>query len=152
MKIIAHRANINGPNLYNENQKSSISNCIDSGFEVEIDVRLVNGKLYLGHDNPDQIITKRELDQIKNKLWIHCKNLDAFTFFNKINEKFNYFWHETDSYSLTSQGYIWTYPGKELSSRCICVMPEMKLSLKEMSFLKNNEIAGICTDYPNLIR
>ena len=71
MKIIAHRANLNGPNLNVENRISSISNCIDSGFEVEIDVRLVNGKLYLGHDNPDQIITKRELDQIKNKLWIH---------------------------------------------------------------------------------
>ena len=97
MKIIAHRANLNGPNLNVENRISSISNCIDSGFEVEIDVRLVNGKLYLGHDNPDQIITKRELDQIKNKLWIHCKNLEAFTFFNKINEKFNYFWHERDS-------------------------------------------------------
>ena len=151
MKIIAHRANLNGPNLNVENRISSISNCIDSGFEVEIDVRLVNGKLYLGHDNPDQIITKRELDQIKNKLWIHCKNLDAFTFFNEINEKFNYFWHETDSYTLTSQGYIWTYPGKKLSSRCICVMPELKQSLKEISFLKNNEIAGICTDYPNFI-
>ena len=151
MKIIAHRANLNGPNLNVENRISSISNCIDSGFEVEIDVRLVNGKLYLGHDNPDQIITKRELDQIKNKLWIHCKNLEAFTFFNKINEKFNYFWHERDSYTLTSQGYIWTYPGEKLSSRCICVMPELKQSLKEMSFLKNNEIAGICTDYPNLI-
>ena len=152
MKIIAHRANLNGPDLNVENRISSISNCIDSGFEVEIDVRLVNGKLYLGHDNPDQIITKRELDQIKNKLWIHCKNLDAFTFFNKINEKFNYFWHETDSYTLTSQGYIWTYPGKTLSSRCICVMPELKQPIKEMSFLKNNEIAGICTDYPNLIK
>ena len=70
MKIIAHRANLNGPNLNDENQISSINKCIDLGFDVEIDVRLVKGKLYLGHDNPDKIITKRELGQIKNKLWI----------------------------------------------------------------------------------
>ena len=30
--------------------------------------------------------------KIKNKLWIHCKNLNAFTYFNKINENFNYKW------------------------------------------------------------
>ena len=152
MKIIAHRANLNGPNLNDENQISSINECIDSGFDVEIDLRLVKGKLYLGHDNPDSIISKGELDKMKNKLWIHCKNLEAFTFFSNINENFNYFWHENDSYTLTSLGYIWSYPGGELSSRCICVMPELKQSLNEMRYLKNIEIAGICTDYPNLIK
>ena len=43
MKIIAHRANLNGPNINDENQISSINKCIDLGFDVEIDVRLVKG-------------------------------------------------------------------------------------------------------------
>ena len=36
MKIIAHRANLNGPNINDENQISSINKCIDLGFDVDI--------------------------------------------------------------------------------------------------------------------
>ncbi len=151
MKIIAHRANINGPNSKKENKKSSIKDCIDLGFDVEIDIRLLDGKLYLGHDIPEAIITKEELREIRNKVWIHCKNLKAFSFFSQIQEEFNYFWHEKDSYTLTSKGYIWAYPGEELSPECICVMPEINSSLITLKDLRNISIAGICTDYPNLI-
>ena len=151
MKIIAHRANINGPNSKKENKKSSIRDCIDLGFDVEIDIRLLDGKLYLGHDRPEVIITKEELREIRNKVWIHCKNLKAFSFFSQIQEEFNYFWHEKDSYTLTSKGYIWAYPGEELSSECICVMPEINSSLISLKDLRNISIAGICTDYPNHI-
>ena len=150
MKIIAHRANLNGPISNKENQKSSIKDCIDLGYDVEIDIRLMNGKLYLGHDKPEVLITKEELRIIKNKVWIHCKNLKAFSFFTKIHEDFNYFWHEEDSYTLTSKGFIWTYPGKELSPECICVMPEINCSINNIKDLKNKFISGICTDYPNL--
>ena len=48
MKIIAHRANLDGPNSRNENQISSINNCLDLGFDVEIDIRLLDGKIILG--------------------------------------------------------------------------------------------------------
>ena len=151
MKIIAHRANINGPNITKENQKSSIKDCIDLGYDVEIDIRLLDGRLYLGHDKPEVIITKEELRIIKNKAWIHCKNLEALSFFRQIDEEFNYFWHEKDSYTLTSKGYIWAYPGEELSPECICVMPEINCSKEKIRDLKNKSISGICTDYPNLI-
>ena len=150
MKIIAHRANINGPISKNENQKSSIKDCLDSGYDVEIDIRLLEGNLYLGHDKPQIIISLEELRIFKNKAWVHCKNLQAFSFFRQIEEGFNYFWHEKDSYTLTSKGYIWAYPGKELSQECICVMPEINFSNNNIKVLKNLPISGICTDYPNL--
>ncbi len=150
MKIIAHRANINGPNRKNENQKSSIKACIDLGYDVEIDIRFLNGKLYLGHDKPDLLITKDELSMIKNKAWIHCKNIQAFSFFRQINEDFNYFWHEKDSYTLTSKNYIWASPGQALSPGCICVMPEINCYSNNIKDLTNFCISGICTDYPNL--
>lgn len=150
MKIISHRANIHGPNGKNENQKSSIRNCIDLGYDVEIDIRLIDGKLYLGHDKPDVIITKDELIMIKNKVWVHCKNLEALSFFKQIDEGFNFFWHEEDSYTLTSKGYIWAYPGKQLSPECICVMPELNCPINNIKELRNLSIKGICTDYPNL--
>ena len=151
MKIIAHRANINGPSSKNENQTSSIKECIDLGYDVEIDIRLIDGILYLGHDKPQVVITIEELRLIKNKIWLHCKNLEAFSFFRQINEEFNYFWHEEDSYTLTSKGYIWAFPGKELSPECICVMPEINYSLDIIKDLRNLYISGICTDYPNLL-
>ena len=121
------------------------------GYDVEIDIRLLDGNLYLGHDKPEVIISQEELRIIKNKVWIHCKNLKAFSFFSQLDEKFNYFWHEEDSYTLTSKGYIWAYPGEELSPECICVMPEINSSLITLKDLRNISIAGICTDYPNLI-
>lgn len=150
MKIIAHRANINGPSSKNENQLSSIKDCLDLGYDVELDIRLLEGKLYLGHDKPQLIITIEELGMIKNKVWVHCKNLQALSFFSQIDEEFNYFWHEEDSYTLTSKGYIWAYPGKELSPECICVMPEINYPTNNMKYLRNLSISGICTDYPNL--
>jgi len=150
MKIIAHRANLEGPNSKNENKISSIKKCIDLGYDVEIDLRFFKGNLYLGHDQPKDIITKKELIEIKRKAWIHCKNLKAISYFTQIEEDFNYFWHEKDSYTLTSKGYIWAYPGETLSQECICVLPETDDSLKNISSLTKKEISGICTDYPYL--
>ena len=83
MKIIAHRANINGSNSLKENRLSQIIKCIEFGYEVEFDIRFINNNLYLGHDNPDEIISEKELFKLKEKCWIHCKNLDAILYFNK---------------------------------------------------------------------
>ena len=150
MKIIAHRANIGGPISENENRKTSIKKCIELGYDVEIDIRLLDGKLFLGHDEPQEIITEQEIKMIKNKAWIHCKNLNAISFFNRLKGEFNYFWHEKDSYTLTSMGYIWAYPREELSPECICVMPELDNSINKINFLKHKNISGICSDYPDL--
>ena len=89
MKIIAHRANINGPKSLNENKISGIKKCIDMGFDIEVDIRFLDGKLYLGHDSPEEIITKKELKIFQNSLWIHCKNLRAISFFKQIEEECN---------------------------------------------------------------
>ena len=150
MKIIAHRANIGGPNNQNENKISSIKKCIELGYDVEIDIRYSEGNLYLGHDRPVDIITKEELIEINRKVWIHCKNLKAISYFRKIEEEFNYFWHDKDSYTLTSKEYIWAYPGEKLSRECICVLPEISASLKDIKSFIKRDISGICTDYPNL--
>ena len=151
MKIIAHRANINGSNSSRENKFSQIIKCIESGYEVEIDIRLKNNKLYLGHDKPDEIISEEALFKLKEKCWIHCKNLDAISYFNKFGKVFNYFWHENDKYTLTSRGFIWTFPGETLGVNSICVLPEINTPITNFSLLKNQSLAGICTDYPNLI-
>lgn len=151
MKLIAHRGNINGPNKESENKISQIYKCIQLGFDVEIDIRLINNKLYLGHDKGGEIIPIKELRKIREKCWIHCKNIEALTYFYRSHDKFNFFWHEKDSYCLTSLGYIWTYPGTQITSDCVLVMPELTIDKKNFLNLNKNKFYGICTDYPKLI-
>jgi hypothetical protein len=52
------------------------------------------------------------------------------------------FWHQEDSYTLTSYNYVWAYPKKPLTSNSICVIPEVDETSE--SWKKCN---GVCTDY-----
>ena len=154
MKIIAHRANLNGPSKNKENTIDQIFKCIKYGFDVEIDVRIINQNIFLGHDQAKESITLEKLSKISNYLWIHCKNIEALEYFNKNNfdNIYNYFWHQDDKYTLTSKGYIWSYPGSILSPNSINVLPEWSNEINKLKFLKNDEVHGICTDFPLLIK
>jgi hypothetical protein len=143
MILISHRGNIDGPNPENENKPPYILDAIIKGYEVEVDFWFSNNKFYLGHDEPQYDIPIEWLENNYRKLWIHCKNVDAI---NKLHELdrggfyLNYFWHENDKVTLTSQGYLWAYPGVDCSNG-ISVMPELAKDFK----LKN--VLGICSDY-----
>ena len=50
MIIISHRGNLNGIDLERENNPYFIDDCISKGFDVEIDLRIKENKLFLGHD------------------------------------------------------------------------------------------------------
>ena len=116
-------------------------------------MRIINQEIFLGHDQTKESISLKKLSKISNYLWIHCKNIDALEYFkkNNFNNVYNYFWHQEDKYTLTSKGYIWTYPGESLDVNSICVMPETTTPIKNLADLKNKNFAGICTDFPNLI-
>ena len=154
MRIIAHRANLNGPSKDKENTIDQIYKSIEYGVDVEIDVRIINQKILLGHDESKETISLEKLLKLSNYLWIHCKNIDALEYFkkNNLNNVFNYFWHQEDNYTLTSKGYIWSYPGSTLSPNSINVLPEWSNEINKLKFLKTDEVYGICTDYPLLIK
>ena len=141
MKLIAHRGNLNGPNPDKENHPDYINKAIGSGYNVEIDVWFINDKWYLGHDNPTYEIKYNFL--FDSRFWLHAKNGEVF---NKLlkdkNYNFNVFWHTTDDWILTSNGYIWTYPNKFLYENSVCVLPELGYNGNL------NVCAAICTDYP----
>jgi hypothetical protein len=144
MIIIAHRGNINGPNETNENTLEQIKLCLDNGYDCEIDLWLVNGQLFLGHDNPQYEVSLNFILLNAPKLWCHCKHLDSFELLLKVKE-INCFYHNTDDYVLTSHGYIWSYPGTKVpKERGIVVMPEWNPEIKY-----DRGICGICTDYPS---
>ena len=62
-KIIAHRANLSGPDEYRENRISAIEECISLGYDVEIDLRESEGQFYLGHDNIQEKINASFLEK-----------------------------------------------------------------------------------------
>ncbi len=140
MILIAHRGNINGRFESYENEPNYIDKALEKGYDVEVDIWMIEGNFYLGHDKPQYGITLEWLDKRKNELWIHCKNIEAIEWFNSLLGTYNYFWHQEDTLTLTSKGYIWVYPGKQPIKTSIAVMPE----------IYNDDISqclGICSDY-----
>ena len=136
MKFISHRGNLNGPKPNLENRPNYINEALNNGFDVEVDVFFVNKKFYLGHDKPQYKVSKKFL--LNKKLWCHAKNLEALDALKKTSAHF--FWHQNDDATLTSKGYLWTFPGKKLFKKSICVLPEIK------SYKKIN-CYGVCSDF-----
>ena len=138
--IISHRGNINGRLESYENEPNYINLAISKGYDVEVDVRVIEGTFYLGHDEPQYGVTLDWLYKRRNKLWIHCKNIEAVEWFNNLLGTYHYFWHQEDTVTLTSKNIIWAYPGKQPVKNSIAVMPE----------LYNDDITqclGVCSDY-----
>lgn len=150
MIIIAHRGLTEGPNTKIENTPEQIQKALDLGFDVEIDVRYREGKLWLGHDFEVTEMPANYLYlHMLGRIWFHCKNADSYEFFHTYEDRFdtNFFWHQKDDYVRTSKGWIWVYPGKKLLSKdSICVMPEDSGNLN----IKWTKASGICTDLPLL--
>lgn len=142
MKLISHRGNLTGETPLYENKPSYIEEAISEGYDVEIDLRFENGNYYLGHDTADHIVFLNWLEQYKDKLWIHCKDLSSLEKMSSTD--FNYFWHVSDRYTVTSKGNIWIHVGQIPCKNCIIVLPEqISLYYDETWF---NGCYGICSD------
>jgi hypothetical protein len=147
MKYISHRGNLKGPDLKNENHPDYIIAAHQQGFDVEIDVWYDNGKFLLGHDEPQHEVN---IEFLFNKnFWCHAKNIDALLLM--LQHDIHCFWHENDYATLTSRGYIWTYPGNNLTNKSICVMPESHGPEYYSSNPWNGSYA-VCSDFIKEIR
>ena len=146
MILIAHRGNITGPNPERENSPDYIDEAIEQGYDVEVDVRgSFSQGLYLGHDEAQYKVSPEWLYQRLRYLWIHAKDIKALYTFTQETKGWNAFWHQEDSHTLTTHGFIWAYPGSILTPASICVMPEnspIKYTNDDI-----NGCAGICSDY-----
>lgn len=144
MILISHRGNLNGKIVERENHPDYIDEAISYGYDVEIDIWGIDGELFLGHDSPQYPIDFEWLRVRSSFLWVHCKNIEALLYcsdshFND-GVSLNYFWHETDTVTLTSQNWIWAYPGKQPIVGSIAVLPEIYED-------DVTNVAGICSDY-----
>jgi hypothetical protein len=148
MFLISHRGNLTGPNSCEENSPEAIDRAIEIGYHVEVDLRYIDNKFMLGHDEGQYEVDLDWLTERRDFLWIHCKNLEALS--KMCFSKFMYFWHQTDNYTITSHGFVWAYPGKQpVDGCCIMVLPELEWPLEECVKLKT---MGICSDYVETLR
>lgn len=153
MKLISHRGNINGINKKLENTLEYIENAINNGFDCEIDIWKIENELYLGHDGPENICNIDFLNKYCNKLWIHCKNIDALVYLTSFKIEmslcsiFNCFYHKDDLYTFTSKGYIWGNIDSPINENIICVLPEKYESKLDFNKIK---CLGICSDVINV--
>jgi hypothetical protein len=149
LKQIAHRGLFKGEDPQLENKPTQIDLALNNGFECEIDLWVNNNKLFLGHDDPVHEIDQDWLRQRASRLWIHCKNLEALNNMLAQDLNFNYFWHQSDDYTLTSKGVIWVYPERKFNENCIIVI----LELSEMLRVKSEKAIvplGICSKFIGL--
>ena len=136
MFLIAHRGNINGKNIDKENEPSYVLNAINKEFDVEIDVWYINNAFFLGHDSPQYKVDAQFLSN--DKMWCHAKNIEAL--YQMTNyDNIHCFWHQTDDVTLTSKGYLWTFPGNKLTKNSISVKQDYEIF--------PGMCAGICCDY-----
>ena len=141
MIIISHRGNINGPVPDKENRPSYIDCAIGNGYHVEVDIRSINGELWLGHDEPQYKIDHNWLNKRRDYLWIHCKNVEA------AHECWAYhsFCHTSDPFTYTSTGKIWIHDlSQTIDSDTIIPL----ISLEDISKPITGAPFAICTDYP----
>lgn len=133
-----------------ENDPEYIDEAIGAGFDVEIDIRYEDCKFYLGHDDPQYYVPLTWLDNRKDKLWIHCKDLKSLDYISSSPIDFHYFWHEIDRYTLTSKGIGWVLVGQFPFKKSIVVLPE-SINYYDSYQGKYDRILdtmGICTDEP----
>ena len=141
MILISHRGNLNGKSD-RENSPDYIEEALDQDFDVEVDVWYIDNQFWLGHDKPQYKVSEGFLEH--SNLWCHAKNIQALYVMSK-SSNIHYFWHQEDDVTLTSREFFWTYPGKQLTEKSICVLLEFENKKSKVILPKN--VAGICSDF-----
>lgn len=143
MKFISHRGNLlSGQTYPKENTVQAVEEAISLDYDVEIDVWRTEDGWFLGHNKPENKVSIFFLIRNCCRLWMHCKNKEAFS----ILKWFGGFMHEDEPqvFSRTLlKTFKWNHSSNhEFDSKTICVMPELEgLRPVDYSFAY-----GVCSD------
>lgn len=166
MRIIAHRGRLESCPDEGCNTVNRIFKTLNKNFDIELDVWAYDEKegLFLGHDEPCEKLSTELIVDYSHHMWLHAKNKGAIEALFRLNYHFpgiNFFYHENDSYVLTSQGYIWIYPevsvpkcnnnARDFEPTSVVVLPE-KQNIDLNDAVLHNDVLAICTDYPEYYR
>ena len=137
-KLIAHRGNIDGPNEA-ENNPSYLLKALSLGYDCEVDVWVINGEIFLGHDKPTY--SAKEAFLRNSGFWLHAKNIEALDYM--LQKNLICFWHENDKYTLTSNGFIWANMNMPVTPKTIIVALDIKNGIEKIKELPY----GVCSDH-----
>ena len=146
MKLISHRGNTTSINPLLENSPEYIDQALID-YDVEIDIRLINGDLMLGHDIGQYKVEKSWLLDRRDKLWIHCKDYHSFSFLTRTNLKT--FYHSIENcVAIRNEKYIWCHDLNMCDQNSIIPL----LSQNDILLLKYlPEVYAVCSDFVSLI-
>lgn len=140
---ISHRGNIKGPNMDRENRPSYIDAALQLGYDVEVDIRLIDNEFWLGHDTPDYKISQTWIMKRKNNIWFHCKDLYSAQKFIEMDCEIKFFCHSSDSFVLTSTNHIWVHD-LDLNLNNTCIVPLLEDTTIEG--FKEKNVHAVCLD------
>jgi hypothetical protein len=139
------------------NRPAHIFEALAYDFDVEVDVRWHEKRLWLGHDAPLDLVPSTLFQS--DRVWFHAKDAESL---QPLRERgVNYFWHDKDPYVLTSKGWVWTYPGNPGVPHGVYVMPEWVFA--DFAHLDHDMIGplmlstlgdseAVCSDWASLLR
>lgn len=146
MILIAHRGNIDSVKPDKENTQDYIDEAIIFGYDVEIDVRLIDNKLYLGHDTPDHEVSMGWLLDRRHELWVHTKNFSALNLL--IDTDLRTFYHQKEDHTIINNcNLIWSHNLEEANSKSIIPL----LDAADIFDFEKYNVYGICSDYVRLV-
>lgn len=150
MILISHRGNIDSVKPERENTSEYIQEAIDAGYDVEIDVRYISGKLYLGHDTPDYEIELEWLQRRNLSLWVHTKNFEALSYL--IDKNLRVFYHQKEDHTIINNcNLIWSHNVTQANHKSIIPLLD-RYDIEEADVAIEDGLYGICSDYVGLIK
>ncbi len=136
--LIAHLGNIDGQDVELQNTPAYLQAALAQGWHVCCDVVSRHGGFALP--------TQRGLAPMPYSMLSHarvwCRAADPETFDALAQVGAHIVLRDTNSWSPTNHGYLWTHPDAPLTPRSIAAYPE----LAAPDWLKSREIAGICSN------
>ena len=153
MLYISYRGIFNGTDFQDANTPNQIGKAFGSGFSCMVDAWRVDGKLYLGNDQPTTEVTEKYLQG--NRFYINARNTDMQTWISAQSIKLypNYFWFPNDTESspvTTSNGKLITPGTVPIDNTSIIFLPE--ITDRGMFSTVHLRCYGVCSTYLTFIR
>jgi hypothetical protein len=141
--FISHRGNTRGMNLATENSIPRITEVLDQGFCVMVDVWSVGGgnMLALGSERPKYAV---DIEFLKHE-HIICRARTAIALQILIKGETHCFSFDRDPFVVTTGGLIWVSPGNLVPDNGVCYLPEHSVPDPKTSI--NLRCSAICSNF-----
>lgn len=145
IKFVSHRGNLSGPLPARENDPKYVEEAFSCCDSVEVDVRMVGDKLFLGHDYPQYPVTAAWINEHHAKLLLHLKDIRSLKFILRHGLRhWHYFCHAGDAFTHTSHGLLWLHD-ISLEPDHSTIVPLMTRDL--VLAYPHRNILAICSDF-----